>query len=212
MRGTPQAVNAPETTGRFEWASTRYRRQASAMSCGTSLRDEGGRQVVDVLAGRPRASRTRRSRAWPASRAGCVRRSSTRSAEEAGTKWTRSPSSVACGAPSRSWSTMAEGAVRSACSTTARGKSTRLVAVSTAIPTVASRARACRPRSARRCARAPSASSTIRPGSAGSSSVRTGRMAGFPATGSPRCPSAAAPCVRQAVALSRPGWPGPLAA
>ena len=41
------------------------------------------------------------------SRASWVRRSSTRSAELAGTKCTRSPSSVAAGSPSRSCSTIA---------------------------------------------------------------------------------------------------------
>ena len=37
MRGTPDAVNAPDTTGRREKLRARYSRQASAMSCGTSV-------------------------------------------------------------------------------------------------------------------------------------------------------------------------------
>ena len=55
------------------------------------------------------------------SRGSSVRRSSTRNAEEAGTKCTLSPSSVAAGFPSRSCRVSEEGAVARAFSTVARG-------------------------------------------------------------------------------------------
>src|SRR5262245_34490623 len=134
--------------------------------------------------GRPSASFTYSTKSGVfGSRCSCVLRSRMRRAELAGTKCTRSPSSVAKGSPSRSWSATDFGASAIAFSTTFRGKVTRPVTGSAAIPTAARRFRAC---SSSMCtpvfSRTPSASSTMRAGSDGSRTCRRGLMGSLEAT------------------------------
>ena len=179
IRGTPCSVNAPDTTGFFEFVSVMYRRHASE-TCGldVGVRREGRREVGDVLepvaepdvldeVGRVRQARPRRSGGRATLRP-----------DEPGTKWTRSPPRSACGLPSRSKSVKAFGAVGDGRARRRRaGRGPARPSASRGRPWSSSRWRIPDPRiSMPTSARTRFASSRIRPMRSSSRTVSVGRI------------------------------------
>ena len=177
MRGTPCSVNAPDTTGLFEFVRVMYRRQASETLASMSSLVEKAVARYGMLA-RPSPTRMYSTKSVEsARRVTPVLWSRTLSPDDPGTKWTRSPPISACRSPARSYSQKDEGASAIACSTTSRGNRTRWPLWSSGNPWSSRRWRIPLPRiSMPTSARTRFASSTIRAVRSGSRMFRLGRI------------------------------------